>query len=115
MIPESTHGVNRHTLACHRCGAIDQPLVGPGSGPNHARARCRHCGAHLGWLSASSPAERQARREQAREAALAQRPPSGRQLDLLSALGYAGSAIGTMLSASITISGILQRGQEGRV
>src|SRR3989475_7633702 len=74
-------------IACPRCGTIDTPAVGPGSGQHFAAARCRHCGVFLKWLSQYSPAERHTRRQQARLQAMAQRPPSPLQLVYLVALG----------------------------
>jgi len=91
---------------------IDTPVIGPGSGPHHASARCPQCGAWLRWLSGYTPQEQAARREQARQGALASRPPSVRQLDCLSALGCS-APMSSMLSASITISAILQARRGG--
>jgi len=100
------------SIACPRCGVIDQPALGPGSGPHHASARCRHCGAFWRWVSQYASAVRQARREQAREVALAQRPPSQAQLAYLRALGCS-APMSSMLFASDMISGLLgQRRQE---
>jgi len=45
------------THPCPQCGAIDRPALGPGSGPHHASARCRHCGAFLRWLSQYTPGD----------------------------------------------------------
>jgi hypothetical protein len=98
-------------IACHRCGAIDTPTLGPGSGPHCASARCRHCGHFIRWLSTRSPAERQARRQQARLQAMAQRPPSPLQLAYLAALGDSGPPPATMVEASSRIDAALQRGE----
>lgn len=103
-------------LACRRCGSLGPHQRGPGAGPHYARLICDACGAFVCWLSRYTPQEQAAHREQARQAAMGQRPPSVRQLDLLSDLGYAGSAPASMRSASVIISGLLvQRRQEGRV
>lgn len=59
-------------IACPQCGVIDTPAVGPGSGPHTARARWAHCGRFVPWVSTRSPEERQARRQQARQAAMAE-------------------------------------------
>src|SRR5439155_24200460 len=74
-------------IACPRCGTIDTPAVGPGSGQHFASAPCRHCAAYLKWLSPYSPAERGVRRQQARLQAMARKPPSQAQLTYLQALG----------------------------
>lgn len=97
-------------LACLHCGAIDAPTVGPGSGPHAAAALCRHCGRFLQWLSQYPPAERQARRQQARLQATAQKPPSRAQLTFLQALGDDGPLPATMAEASQRID-TLKRGR----
>ena len=98
-------------LPCPRCGAIDTPAVGPGSGQHFAAARCRHCGVFLKWLSQYSPAERHTRRQQARLQAMAQRPPSPLQLVYLVALGDdPASPPAHMAEASARID-ILKRGR----
>ena len=94
-------------LPCPRCGAIDTPAVGPGSGQHFAAARCRHCGVFLKWLSQYSPAERHTRRQQARLQAMAQRPPSARQLAYLQALGDGGPVPATMAEASERIDALV--------
>jgi len=95
-------------LACPRCGALDRPAVGPGSGPHYASARCRHCGQFIRWLSQYPPADRQARRQQARLAAMAHRPPSPLQLAYLSALGDVGPVPGSMAEASTRIAALVR-------
>ena len=109
MITHSTPTVNSAAdpLACPRCGAIDTPTLGPGNGPHAFRALCRHCGAFLKWLSPRSPAEHQARRQQARQAAMAQRPPSPAQLDYLQVLGDDGPVPPTMAEASMRIDALV--------
>jgi len=102
---QSPHG---HTQPCPRCGALDVPAVGPGSGPHTASARCRHCGRFLRWLSTRSPAERQARRQQA----LTRRPPSPLQLAYLAALGDASPPPANMAEASTRIDALV-RGEVG--
>ena len=76
-----------HALPCPRCGAIDQPVIGPGRGQYSASARCQHCQAFIKWLSQYFPTERTARCQQVRLAAMAQRPPSQLQAAYLQALG----------------------------
>lgn len=83
-------------LPCHRCGVIDTPALGPGSGPHTASARGAHCGRFLQWLSTRFPADRQARRQQA----MTQRPPSQPQLAYLQALGDDGPVPTSMAEAS---------------
>jgi len=92
---------------CPRCGVIDTPTLGPGNGPHAFRAQCRHCGAHLRWVSQYPPAERQARREQARQQAMAHRPPSQKQLAYLRRLGDSGPEPSTMAEASIRIGALV--------
>ena len=95
---------------CFRCGVIDLPQLGPGAGPHIARWLCRHCGAFLRWASRFPASERTARREAARLQALAQRPPSARQLAYLQALGDNGPVPTTMAEASARID-VLVRGE----
>lgn len=94
-------------IACPQCGVIDTPAVGPGSGHHAASARCRHCGRFLQWLSRYPPGERQARRQQARQEAMATRPPSARQLAYLQVLGDDSPALTTMAEASARIDALL--------
>lgn len=94
--------------ACPQCGVIDPSVVGPGSGPHTASARCRHCGCFVQWLSTRSPAEREAQRQQARRQAMAQRPPSQAQLDYLKALEDDGPGPGSMLEASERIDALVR-------
>ena len=110
MITDSSPTVHSAAdpLACPRCGAIDTPTLGPGQGPHAFRALCRHCGAFLKWLSTRSPADRQARREQARQAAMAQRPPSQAQLAYLQALRDDGPVPASMAEASTRIDALVR-------
>ena len=98
-------------IACPRCGTIDTPAVGPGSGQHFASARCRHCGAFLKWLSQYLPSERHTRRQQARLKAMVQRPPSQAQLTYLQALGDSGPPPANMVEASARIDSL----KHGRV
>lgn len=84
--------------ACPRCGVIDAPQLGPGTGPHVARLR---------WASRFPSSERTARREAARLQAMAQRPPTARQLAYLLALGDDGPPPATMLEASARIDGLV--------
>jgi hypothetical protein len=84
---------------CPQCGVIDRPIVGPGNGPHPFRASCRHCGHFIRWLSRYTTAERLARRQQARLQAMAQQPPSARQLTYLQVLGDDGSPPKSMREA----------------
>jgi hypothetical protein len=96
--------------ACPRCGVIDKPAIAPGNGPHAFHAQCRHCGTFIKWFSQYTPAERQARHAQARLQAMAQRPPSARQLAYLQALGDDGPVPATMLEASTRIDTLLRGG-----
>lgn len=102
---QAPHGT---TQPCRRCWVIDSPTVGPGSGPHTASARCRHCGRFVQWLSTRSPADRQARRQQARQQAMAHRPPSQPQLAYLQALRDDGPVPGSMLEASERIDALVR-------
>ena len=97
-------------LACPQCGVIDTPVIGPGNGPHAFRGLCSHCGHFLQWLSQYPPAERQARRQQARLQAMAGKPPSQLQLAYLTALGDAGPPPANMAQASERIE-TLKRGE----
>ena len=110
MIPQTDAIPPLQPRPCPQCGAIDPPAVGPGSGPHTARARCAHCGRFLQWLSTRPPADRQARRPQARPQAMAARPRSPAQLAYLQALGDGGLAPASMAEASSRIDA-LARGE----
>jgi hypothetical protein len=97
------HNSQSIETVCPRCGVIDTPAIAPGNGPHAFRAQCRHCGTFIKWLSQYTPAERQARHAQARLQAMAQPPPSARQLAYLQALGDEGPPPATMLEASSRI------------
>lgn len=94
------------SAACPRCGVIDTPKLGPGSGPHVARALCAHCGAFLAWLSRFPLSDRQARSQQV----MAHKPPSQRQLEYLHALGDDGPPPANMAEASQRIDA-LKRGE----
>lgn len=96
-------------VACPRCGVIDRPAIGPGSGPHYAKETCRHCGGFLQWISQYTQEERDGRRATARAAAMRAKPPSPAQLNLLKALGYSGPQPQNMLEASARIENHLSR------
>jgi hypothetical protein len=75
--------------------------------PYTASAQCRHCSHCIRWLSTRSPAERQARRQPARQQAIAAWPPSQLQLVFLQALGDDGLVPGSMWEASQRIDAAL--------
>jgi hypothetical protein len=66
---------------------------------------------HLRWVSRYPPAEREARRQAARDVAMARKPPSQLQLAYLTALGYVGPPPATMHEASQRIDSLLQQSQ----
>ena len=103
----SDHGTS---AACPACGTINRPAIGPGNGPHAFRARCAHCGQFIQWLSKFPLADRQARRVQARQAAMATKPPTAHQLDYLQALGDSGPPPASMREASERIDA-LKRGE----
>jgi hypothetical protein len=110
MSIQTTRPDGERDIACPTCGAVAQPRISPGLGPHPFRAECRNCGHFIKWLSLYSPAEREARRQQARQRAMATRPPSAKQLNYLTVLGYSGSPPATMASASERIDA-LKRGE----
>lgn len=91
-------------LPCPQCGAIDTPAIGPGNGPHAFRTECRHCRSFLWWVSKYTPAERQARRQQA----MAHRSPSKKQLAYLRHLGDTGPEPSTMAEASLRIDALVR-------
>src|SRR5207249_4805437 len=97
-------------LTCPRCGAFEPPAIAPGNGPHAFRAQCRHCAQFLQWLSRYPPTERDARRQQARQQALAQRLPSQAQLTYLQSLGDDSPPPASMREASERID-VLVRGE----
>src|SRR5262249_51708519 len=110
MIANSIPAGNSAAIFCRRCGSCGPHQHGPGRGPHAARLVCGQCGQFIAWLSCYSPEEREARRQQARLQAMAQRPPSASQLAYLSALGDDGPPPQTMAEASERIY-TLKRGR----
>ena len=108
MIAQTTPSPNSPPLLCPRCGAIDTPTLGSGSGPHTASTLCRHCGHFLAWLSTRSPADRQARRQQALKQAMTQLPPSQPQLAYLQALGDDRPVPRSMAEASARIDALVR-------
>ena len=94
--------------ACPRCGVLDTLAIAPGNGPHPFHATGAHCGHFLQWLAAVPPADRQARRQQARQEAMAQRPPTPLQLTLLRSLGDDGPPPASMLAASERIDALVR-------
>jgi hypothetical protein len=95
---------------CPRCGVIDTDAIAPGNGPHAFRTQCRHCNQFFCWLSRYTPTERDTRRQQARQQAMAQRPPSARQLAYLQIMGDDCPVPATMAEASTRID-VLVRGE----
>ena len=100
---------HRDDIPCPRCGTIDAPAIAPGNGPHAFRALCRHCGAFLHWLSRYPLEERQARRQAARDGAMARKPPSPMQLAYLTALGDSGPPPANMREASQRIDSLTRK------
>lgn len=90
-------------LPCPKCGVVDLPVVSPGTGPHFAAAWCGHCSAFIKFLSRYSKAQREAKRQQARQAAMEKKAPSALQLSYLEALGHAGPCPESMAQASALI------------
>ena len=107
---DHTGAINRsHT--CPGCGTIDTPALAPGAGPHAFRALCNRCGAFIQWISQCSPAERQARRQHARQAAMARKPLSPMQLAYLRSLGDTARLPATMIEASQRIDALTRKGR----
>jgi hypothetical protein len=104
--PPQTPSTSPAESACPQCGVIDPPVVGPGSGPHTASLRCGHCQHFRCWLSTKTPAERQ----QARQQAMAARPPTAAQLAYLVSLGDQDASPESAWDASQRIDA-LQRGE----
>lgn len=85
---------------CKYCGAIDRPLLSPGTGPHACRADCQHCGKFWRWVSVLSPAERAIRRLKGQALAMSKKPPSQAQLDFLAQLGDREAPPSNMAEAS---------------
>jgi hypothetical protein len=98
-----------HDQPCPWCAFPGPHQPGPGAGPHAASLRCGHCGRCIQWLSTRSPAERQARRQQARLQAMAQKPPSAAQLTYLQALGDTSPPPATMAEASERIDALVRK------
>jgi hypothetical protein len=96
------------TLSCPQCGVLDKPVVGPGSGPHAAAARCRHCGRFLKWLTTYTPGKRQPRRQQGRQQAMTARPPSVAPLVYLVVLGDVDPVLSTMAETSVSMRALVR-------
>lgn len=103
---ESQSPSPREPLVCRRCGAITYPVVTPGTGPHAYKSKCPYRGGFMRWLSKYSPEKQAARREQARQEAMAQRPPSAAQLSLLQMLGDTNPPPANMREASERITAL---------
>ena len=102
-------------IACLRCGVIDVPRIGPGSGPHAARLSCDHCGAFLRWLPRPRTAEERAEKDTKsglrRSACIRQKPPTSQQIQYLQRLGYRGPRPANRLAASDLIAGLVSKGR----
>ena len=107
MIPQTDSISPLHPSPCPRCGVIDTPALGPGSGPHTASARWAPCSCFLQWTSTRPPEERQARREQARQQAMAARPSSQAPLASLQALGDVDPVPASLWEASERIDALV--------
>jgi hypothetical protein len=109
IAPDPLHAPRR----CAHCGAIAIPRVGPGNGPHAFRATCQDCGEFIQWLSQYAPTEREARRQAARQDAMARQPPSAAQLRYLKVLGDSAPPPTSMAEASTHID-LLRRQRRGQ-
>jgi hypothetical protein len=87
-------------LPCPRCGAVDIPMLSPGTGMHAIKATCSSCGRFLRWVSVLAPAERMARRLKNRLAAMQKLPPTVAQLAFLTSLGDTQEPPASMAEAS---------------
>ena len=108
MIPQTDAISPLQPRPCPRCGVIDTPAVGPGSGPHTASARWARGGCFPQWTSTRPPEERQARCEQARPQAMTKLSPNERQLRYLQALGDNGPLPASMVETSTRIDAALR-------
>jgi hypothetical protein len=67
-------------LPCRHCGYYGIPETGPGSGSHWKSALCARCGRFLQRLSPRPPAERAERAAHFRRQAMANKPPTDKQL-----------------------------------
>src|SRR5688572_14351318 len=88
--PPSLEKGTHPMIACHHCGGIDTPALGPGKGPHKNSWWCKHCERFLKWASPLPPKQRAARAEQHKRQAMAGRPVTAGQLKLLQSLKYQG-------------------------
>jgi hypothetical protein len=105
-LPLGATGERRMT--CPRCGAIDAPALGLGTGSHTASTRGRHRGRFLKWLATRPPGKRQARRQQGRQQAMTARPPSAAPLVYLVVLGDVGPVPSTMVEAPASIHALVR-------
>lgn len=110
--PQNPAHVYREETPCRHCGSIDEPLVGPGSGPHAASLWCKHCGRFIKWASKLTPEQRKAREANYKRQAMGGRPISAAQRQLLQALGYKGVEPTNRLAASAAIDGLLKARRE---
>jgi len=95
---------------CPKCGAVNRPLLSPGTGPHACKASCAHCGRFWRWISLLAPSERIARKVKARLEAMRKHPPSQKQLELLRALGDQLASPQTMAEAHDRIDALRRKG-----
>lgn len=93
---------------CRRCGSVGPHPVSAGTGPHWMKATCVDCGGFVQWISRYSLAARLKRQTQARQTAMARRPPSALQLAYLTKLGYTGPPPASMADASAAIERLRQ-------
>jgi hypothetical protein len=111
-IIESVPDTPPEEITCTTCGTIGLAAISEAPWPHWRKLSCASCGAFARWLSKYTPAEREARRQQFREATMATKPPSAAQLDWLKALGDTGPPPLTMAEASARIDALVRKGGE---
>lgn len=93
------------TDTCRHCGARGPQVEPPGTGPHHARLRCRASNGVLRWLTTPAAGRRARHWDH-----LGDSPPTATQLKFLRRLGHT-DALPTQVQASPAIRTRLQ-GQE---
>ena len=105
--PQCGMSITREDTACRTCGVIWQHVIEPGAGPHPLRLVCQGCERFIKWISAKSPEEREQAAAMHREAAMAGKPVTPRQLELLEAWRYRGPMPKDRLEASQKIDQLL--------
>jgi len=96
------------TDPCRHCGARGPHVEPPGTGPHHARLRCRACHGVMRWLTTPAAVRRARHWDH-----LGDSQPTATQLKFRRRLGHTG-ALTTRVQASPAIRTLLQRQEVAR-